>query len=343
MLVHNKKKWVTLLSLILFLTFPGKAQTHLQLILHTEKPIDSAFIVHWTDRESAWLPFTDTMQVDFKTTGIDFYHLNFKISDKKNYFASVFLDTGRIQLVAHIENEKIIIDSVTGSPMYKKYSAWKAEYNRLKSGNDSAALDRFLLKSYGENLDNLFSFQIGTRYVDIHQNDKLKLYALLPMIEKQTEETKRQFGFSILNDRLRGILAHDTIDLSHYPLLTRNNEVTQAKSLDSKFVILDFWFVACLPCVADHQKITALFPGLKQKKTEFISISNDDSFVKWKDYLEKHDYTWQHYKKIMDGNSIIEQIGITTYPSYLLLDAKGKIIYTTYLLEEMIRKLEDMK
>ena len=68
-------------------------QTQLQLVLHTNKLIDSAVVVHWTNREVAWLPFKDTLQVNFKTRGIDFYHLNY-MTKGKNYFAALFLDTG---------------------------------------------------------------------------------------------------------------------------------------------------------------------------------------------------------------------------------------------------------
>ena len=91
-----KQYSLLVLAFLFFLTIPSKSQTHLQLILHTDKAIDSAMIIHWTDREIAWLPFKDTLQVEFKTRGIDFYHLNYKIGNGKNYFAPLFLDTGKI-------------------------------------------------------------------------------------------------------------------------------------------------------------------------------------------------------------------------------------------------------
>jgi len=94
--------------------------------------MDSAFILHWTNKESIWLPFKDTLHVSFKTTGIDFYHINYTKKDK-NYNARIFLDTGHIEIVSSIKDEKLIIDTVTGSPMFYKTKKWDDTYNNLLS------------------------------------------------------------------------------------------------------------------------------------------------------------------------------------------------------------------
>ena len=70
--------------------------------------------------------------MNFKTRGIDFYHLNYTMGDGKPYYVPLFLDTGKIKIVSHIENDKLVIDSVIGSPMYEKYSRWRSEYTLLK-------------------------------------------------------------------------------------------------------------------------------------------------------------------------------------------------------------------
>jgi len=262
------------------------------------------------------------------------------MGDGKPYYAPLFLDTGKIKIVSHIENEKLVIDRVTGSPIYEKYTVWRSEYSLLKQNADTAALDSFLLRTYAENIDNLFSFTIGSRYVDVHQNDKLKLYALLPLITMQTKEIKEQFGFSFMNERLLGIIGNDVIRLSDHPLIDAGNQTSYAKTLNAKYVILDFWFVGCLPCIKDHEKIVKLIRGLKKKQVELISISNDESYIKWKTYLGKNKYPWQHYKIDPGDKNIIGQLGITTYPTYILLDEKGKIMYITSSLEELLNQMK---
>ena len=240
------------------------------------------------------------------------------------------------EINSSIVNGKLMIDTVIGSPMYYKQKNWTTFYNNLKERKDSVSIDSFLLKTYEENLDNSFSFSIGLRYLDIHQNNKLKLYALLPLVAKQNEAVKRRFGFSMLNDRLQGIIKNDFVKLPVHKLINLQKRVAYAKSSKSKFVILYFWFVGCVPCMEDHLKIPKLLPFLNQKQTEFISISNDDSFKKWKAYLDKHKYIWQHYIKPAATDNIIAELGIATYPTYLLLDDKGKILYSTYSLDEVL-------
>ena len=90
---QTKNLFLTLLF-IFFLFAPGTSQTRLQLILRTDKPIDSLLIIHWTDKEVSRVAYRDTLYVNFKTRGIDFYHLNYTIADGKPYYAPLFLDTG---------------------------------------------------------------------------------------------------------------------------------------------------------------------------------------------------------------------------------------------------------
>ena len=183
------------------------------------------------------------------------------------------------------------------------------------------------------------ALNIGSRYLNIHQYNKLKLYALLPLIARQDDELKKQFDFSILNDRLQGIIKNNIVTLPGFELIDPGNKTVYAVAGKADFVILDFWFVGCLPCIEDHKKIKELLPYLKQKKTPLISISNDDSYEKWKDYLENHIYSWPQYKKPSTAENIISHLGISIYPTYILLDKDGRILYSTYFLDNVLKQL----
>ena len=328
------------LSFILFYSFiKTHSQTHLRLILKTSLPIDSAMIVHFTNIESSRLAFQDTLDIAFSSGKTDFYHINY-MQKEKIFNEKLFLDSGNITISMKIENDKLVIDNVEGSPLFNKVQNWKKGYAAVVAGKDSAALDSFLLTTYEEQIDNMFSFNIGSRYLNIHQNNKLKLYALLPLMARQDNELKKQFGFSFLNDRLQGIIKNNTVTLPGFELIDPRNTTQHAATPDADFVILDFWFVGCLPCIEDHKKIRDLLPGLRKRKTELISISNDDSYEKWKDYLEKHNYSWPQYKKPSTAENIITQLGISTYPTYVLLNRAGKILFSSYSLDEILKQLD---
>jgi thiol-disulfide isomerase/thioredoxin len=315
------------------------SQTHLKLILKTSLPIDSALIVHFTNQEGSRLAFKDTLDMDFKTGKTDFYHINY-VQKEKIFNERIFLDSGNIIISMRIENDKLVIDKVVGSPLFDKVQSWKKSYAAVVLRKDSSALDSFLLKTYEEQIDNMFSFNIGSRYLNIHQNNKLKLYPLLPLLAKQDDELKKLFGFSFLNDRLQGIIKNNIVTLSKIELIDPGNKTVHALPYNTDFVILDFWFVGCVPCMEDHKKIKGLLPYLKKKKTELISISNDESYEKWKDYLKDHHYSWPQYKKPATVENIISQLGISTYPTYILLDKAGKIVFSSYNLNQILKQLD---
>ena len=314
------------------------AQTHLRLILKTTLPIDSALIVHFTDKEVVRVAFKDTLDMDFTINGMDFYHINYT-QKEKIYNERIYLDSGNITIIMRIENDKLSIDKVDGSPIFDTVRQWKKNYAVLVKNKDTVAIDSFLLKTYEEQIENMFSFHIGLRYLDMHQNEKLKLYALLPLMAKQADELRKRFGFAFLNDRLQGIIKNNNIILSQFELIDLKNKPVHSAVQNSDFVIIDFWFVGCLPCMEDHKKIRKLLSFLQQKNTEVISIANDDSYQKWKDYLDKNKYAWRQYKKPATAENIITQSGISTYPTYILLDKTGKILFSSYSFDEILKQL----
>ena len=109
-----------LLACMLFL-FEGSihAQTHLRLILKTTLPIDSALIVHFTDKEVVRVAFKDTLDMDFNINGMDFYHINY-MQKEKIYNERIYLNSGNITIIMRIENDKLLIDKVEGSPIFDK-------------------------------------------------------------------------------------------------------------------------------------------------------------------------------------------------------------------------------
>ena len=69
--------------------------------------------------ESFRVPFKDTVELDFKTTGVDFYHINY-LQKGKIFNAQLFLDSGSLEIFTSIENDKLVVDKVIGSPMFDK-------------------------------------------------------------------------------------------------------------------------------------------------------------------------------------------------------------------------------
>lgn len=95
-----------------------------------------------------------------------------------------------------------------------------------------------------------------------------------------------------------------------------------------KLTLLDFWGTWCLPC-------KELTPALKlieqQYKSDLniISVAYDKNIVDVKKYLVSQQIKWpnlyQSFNK--DNHSLIDNFNISGYPTFLLIDNNGKIIY----------------
>lgn len=331
-----------LLYIILFGTFylPAKSQTNLRLILNTDKQLDSVLIIHWTDKEVFRDRFRDTINIDFKkTSGIDFYHFNY-YNKNVNYYTPLYLDTGNLILSFRIKDDKLHVDSVSGSSFYPLYKTWKFSYDSVRQLNDTFALSTFLLDTYKQHLSDAFSFYIGSLYVDLFKNQVINLYPLPPLIKSQPDDIKRSFMYGRMHERLMGFLQNDTVNIAKYQMIDRKNKAVTVRKNPNSFTLLEFWFVGCPPCQIDHLRITALLPQLKARNIEFIGISSDVNYDRWNNYLKKNSYNWPNYKILNRQENIITQLGINIMPTYILLDKNQKIVHVTNLLDDMLAHLE---
>ena len=104
-------------------------------------------------------------------------------------------------------------------------------------------------------------------------------------------------------------------------------------NFESKITIIDFWFVGCAPCVSEMRQFDSLLKG-REKEISVISISIDDAKY-WKTpnspFLTKTVDNWKFYtldtKVLPDKNKYLRDLfNIKYFPSYIVVDNKGKIV-----------------
>lgn len=98
-------------------------------------------------------------------------------------------------------------------------------------------------------------------------------------------------------------------------------------ALKGKYVLIDFWFAACAPCVKN-------FPKLKELKArhhanlEIISLTPFDSSEKIKQFLEKRpNYDWV-FSSIPKNDPLIAYFNVLYFPTYFLIGPDGRMIKT---------------
>ncbi len=101
----------------------------------------------------------------------------------------------------------------------------------------------------------------------------------------------------------------------------------------SHIAIIDFWFVGCAPCLTEMRQFNAILKG-REKEITIFSISIDEARY-WKNpnspYLTKTASNWKFYgldsKVLTDKNKYLHDLfNISHFPSYIVVDQKGKIV-----------------
>lgn len=121
---------------------------------------------------------------------------------------------------------------------------------------------------------------------------------------------------SILNSRIgTPFINFDLTDLT-------GNQITE-KQLQGKVTLINFWFSACAPCVAEFDDLNNLYNGFKDNSDfQFLSITFD-ALEDVKESIKKYKlpYTIISTSKKECGKMNFEQ----GYPATIIVDKQGKI------------------
>jgi peroxiredoxin/outer membrane lipoprotein-sorting protein len=99
-------------------------------------------------------------------------------------------------------------------------------------------------------------------------------------------------------------------------------------------VLINFWFVACLPCRAEFQLFQKLHNELKNDGFDIVAINALDDANNVKRFLREQAITFPVVlaKDVTPG--VIGNYRIETYPSTYLLNSEGKVVYRSVGVDE---------
>jgi peroxiredoxin len=113
-----------------------------------------------------------------------------------------------------------------------------------------------------------------------------------------------------------------------------NNDNTKGK-----IVVVKCWFIACQACVAEFVELNKLVLKYQNRKDIiFISLALD-SKEKLNQFLSQKTF---NYSVVADQKQFINnELGISSYPTHLIIDRSGKIIKVVNRADKMILALKD--
>jgi thiol-disulfide isomerase/thioredoxin len=115
------------------------------------------------------------------------------------------------------------------------------------------------------------------------------------------------------------------------------NQFLEKKSFDDykgKYLLVDFWFSGCKPCVEEMKYFPELLKKYKSELT-ILSLSIDSREVTLKllenkpkpfEFIESNNNNWIFQNDNIKDKSYVNKLGINSYPTYLLFDKKGALI-----------------
>lgn len=109
---------------------------------------------------------------------------------------------------------------------------------------------------------------------------------------------------------------------------TLNGSEFKLSSLKGKYVLLDYWGTWCGPCMADMPKIKEYSNKYSNKNLIVLGVNSGDTSEKWQNAIKKNEFNWMQIRSTKDNNLLIP-FNVTSFPTKILIDPDGKIIYSS--------------
>ncbi len=90
---------------------------------------------------------------------------------------------------------------------------------------------------------------------------------------------------------------------------------------------MNFWFIACRPCIAEMPALNRLYDKYKSDSTVFIGITFDDT-TKIKKFLETTDFKFNIVSLTQEDISAFKKISF--YPLTIILNKQSVVRYVVF-------------
>ncbi len=158
-----------------------------------------------------------------------------------------------------------------------------------------------------------FSYKEGEAF--LHDDGELLLAKM--EIVKKTLSTSR-------NERNSKIAAGlPAPEFKFQQVLVPNKNKLSIGEFRDKVLLLDFWGMWCEPCIKNLPKLQKLYDTFKDKDFIVIGVHSLRSCDKLDEFVEKHNIT---YPITIASEEMQKDYDITSWPTYILVDRKDKII-----------------
>ena len=97
-------------------------------------------------------------------------------------------------------------------------------------------------------------------------------------------------------------------------------DTLNARTLAGKVVVLNFWYIGCIPCRVEMPSLNKLVADYKDRDVAFIAVAWDDPDA-LKAFLAKSAFA---YQVVPNGKLIAGDFGVSLYPTHVVIGKDGR-------------------
>jgi|GEM_PF-1296781 len=141
--------------------------------------------------------------------------------------------------------------------------------------------------------------------------------------KKYTQNIEGRVLIKMYERKLYPLKTHEAAPLFNIKTIDGRNFTLSG--LKGKYVLLDFWATWCVPCMDEIPFIKTIQKNYQTNKLTIIGISQDRDLNKLREVVKQKSMNWLH---ILDRERDISRLyGINAFPTLILINKKGNIIY----------------
>jgi peroxiredoxin len=249
------------------------------------------------------------------------YVLNIQGNWIDNVISEMILPNDISQLINGLKDTIIVepIDDVNGKECYVIYSeSYFAQYDVTMQQRTWIDVNTKLpVRSMQQQISKNDTSKMIADYFVEKTNFELEENAL--DISKYSDYEKENY-----KPRKRKELFAEGTQAPNFELVDHTGETVSLSDYKNKVVLIDFWGTWCVWCVRSFPKLEQAYSKLKDKGVEFLGVScQEPSDAKPVKFARDKGIS---YPILLNGDEVAEKYNISGYPTFYIIDQKGKVI-----------------
>jgi len=310
------------------------------------------------------------------------FHVTYRLSNSISYVNDFFINDRASKIILYIDpNEKydilryrglisaIPIYDTTGNKFFKEMVRYRKKEARAvselweKHGNDImlndslSLLNQKLFKSLNiqtlsflkRHPKNYFAFwyfrtQIVETSINFLKSETAYLKGLVTSLNSVFPKNYAgsSEGLEMIT-RLNGIIDPILVDMlaPGFAIPDVKGNKIQLTDFKGKYILIDFWATWCAPCLNEIPFFKKIRSQFSDEKLIIIGVNKDKSIEVLNEAINKMDLNWIHL--FDEGNKIQNLFGVVSFPTAILINNKGVVIYNSRVRDNKLELFDLLK